>query len=118
MKLNDFKCKIYGETKLNRRLLFIHTKCKHGMSKHEYMEKYYPIPKCACGCGENVEWGYRKWWNKYVNGHNQQGKSYSLDTKAKISQKLMGNKSRLGQVRSEDEKLKTSRAQLGELNHQ
>lgn len=118
MELNDFKCKICGEEKSSRRLLFIHTKCKHNMPKREYMEKYYSIPKCACGCGEYVEWGYKKWWNKYVNGHNQQNKEHRDSTKRKIAKALIGNKSRSGQKRSESEKRRTSFAQSGEKNHQ
>jgi len=46
----------------------------------EYRQSLEPKKYCACGCGQEVNKGY-----KYIKGHNGRGKKRSYETRQKIS---------------------------------
>lgn len=94
------KCEIDGKEFKNGGVLARHLKKLYKLTYKEYFHKYVlkssDVPKCKCGCGENVDWtnvGYRdykgKHWivvkNKTQNswGHNPEAIEKSAETRRK-----------------------------------
>lgn len=75
-KETDVKCLICNESMASERHLSFHIRKEHGITKKEYIIAHIldgNIPKCKCGCGNDVrikERGRPPYYSDYISGHN------------------------------------------------
>lgn len=94
------KCEIDGKEFKNGGVFARYLKKQHGLTYQKYYHRYIlktdDIPKCGCGCGEELEWtktGYRNYKDKHglilrlkTNnpwGHNKKAQIKSAETRRK-----------------------------------
>lgn len=94
----DYRCLICHENCTCERVLTIHLKDAHDISKYDYILKYIlfnEIPKCDCGCGQYVRiMNSRPYFRKFLSGHNgkgekngMHGKMHSENTRIKMKRR-------------------------------
>ena len=70
----DFSfCKICNRAikgKGNRLSFFVHLQRTHKINTQDYYKMFWEVPKCKCGCNEDVNYdAVRSWWAEYRKGH-------------------------------------------------